>query len=303
MNAPFDPEETHDGSEREDDPFGENSLTWGGAEPDFDRMLRDRIGEPTTLPTPPYAFERVLLAGRRRRARKVWAAGAAAAIVVMVGTAGTTVALRGNPSGGVVGPAASGTQRTTTQAAKPSPSASPSSTPKAVVTEPAAVGSSPTQAGSGASPSSAATVAQCHSDDLQLTVSVKSGSASGTGSVLIVLRNNSAHTCTTHGYPGLQTETENEQLQTTTVTRIDRSAVATLTVGAGQSISTVATFTTPASGATATPGAGCGAPSYYLAVIPPNEQNQIAATIEGGPVTVCGNGELKTSPLVMGQSG
>ncbi len=77
MNGPFDPEETENGSGREpEDPFGDNSMTWGAAEPEFDRMLWERIGPAPDMPTPAYAFERVLVAGRRRRARKVWAARA-----------------------------------------------------------------------------------------------------------------------------------------------------------------------------------------------------------------------------------
>ena len=54
-----------------------------------------------------------------------------------------------------------------------------------------------------------------------------------------MLRNNSGHTCTTFGYPGLQTETVNQQLQTTTVTREDESAVTTLTLAQGASVSTL----------------------------------------------------------------
>lgn len=294
MNVPFEPEETHDGPGRED-PFDDNSVTWGAADPDFDRMLRERIGPPPTMPTPPYAFERVLLAGRRRRARKVWTAGAAAALVVMAGTAGTTVALHGAPTGGVAAPPAGASQSTTQLISAPATGVSVTPSPSASATPtPSATSPSAAPVSTSASPS----VPQCHSDDLQLTVTVQSGNA-----LLIVLRNNSAHTCTTYGYPGLQTETVNEQLQSTTVTRINHGQVAHLTVGPGQYISTLAGYAAPPAGSTASPGAGCGAPSYYLAVIPPNEQSQIAATIEGGPVTICGNGVLKTDPLVMGKTG
>ena len=84
--------------------------------------------------------------------------------------------------------------------------------------------------------------------------------------------------------------------------RQNNSAVQTLNVPTGDSISTTATFTAPASGAT--PAADCGAPSYYLAVIPPNEQTQVVQTIGGGPITVCGgSGELDTDPFVMGKTG
>lgn len=298
MNAPVDPEETHGAGSEPDDPFGENSQTWGAADPDFDRMLRERLGPLPTMPTPPYAFERVLLAGRRRRTRKVWAAGAVAALVVMAGTAGTTVALHG-PSHGVVTPAAGESTQPTTPLSSPSASVSASQSASPAATRSAsATASSPTSAAS-----TSAGISQCHSDDLQLTVSLTPG-GNNLDDLLIVLRNNSAHACTTVGFPGLQTETQSEQLQSTTVTRVGKSQK--LTVGPGQSVSTLAEFTTLSAGATATPtttGTGCGAPSYYLAVIPPNEQSQIVAPIQGGPVTVCGKGIMDVSPLTMGNTG
>lgn len=297
MNAPVDPEETHGAGEPED-PFGENSQTWGAADPDFDRMLRERVGPLPEMPTPPYAFERVLLAGRRRRVRKVWAAGAAAALVVMAGTAGTTVALHG-PSSRVATPAAGDTQQATTPLSSPSLSPSASPSPSATVTQ--SPSATATSAAASASPSTSTSIAQCHSDDLQLTVSLTRG-GDNLDDLLIVLHNNSAHACTTVGFPGLQTETQSEQLQSTTVTRVGKSQK--LTLGPGQYASTLAEFTTLASGATATPtGGGCGAPSYYLAVIPPNEQSQIVAPIQGGPVTVCGKGIMDVSPLTMGKTG
>lgn len=297
MNAPFDPEETHDGSENED-PFDENSVTWGAADPDFDRLLRERLGPVEPLSAPPYAFERVLLAGRRRRSRKVWTVGAAAALVVMAGTAGTTVALHGASVNGALPPAVSPSQSSpapsaAATSAAPSPSASSAS-------------ASPSSSSPSASPSVSSTptasVPRCHSDDLQLTVSLQPGS-NNQDSLLIVLRNNSGHTCTTFGYPGLQTETVGQQLQTTTVTRQDESAVKTLTLAQGASVSTLAEFTTTPPSATASPAAGCGAPSYYLAVIPPNEKAQIVGTIAGGPVTVCGDGVLNTGPVAFGPAG
>jgi len=303
MNAPFDPEETRDGSDsgsdpEPEDPFGENSETWGAADPDFDEMLRERLGPLPAMPTPPYAFERVLLTGRRRRARKVWSAGAAAALVVMAGTAGSTVALSGSPSSGRVVGAAAGPSQSATLLPAPSPSdsASPSASAAASSASPSATEPSPTL-----TPSSSPSVPQCHSDDLQLTVSYQAGS--GSASLLIVVHNNSGHSCTTYGYPGLQTETENEQLQSTTTTRVDHSEVKHLTLAQGEAASTVATFTTVASGATPAAGAGCGAPSYYLDVIPPNEQSQIVAPISGGPVTVCASGVFSVPPLVMGSTG
>ena len=307
MNAPFDPEETHDGSEN-DDPFGENSMTWGAADPDFDQLLRERIGRLEPMSTPPYAFERVLLAGRRRRARKVWSIGAAAAFVVMAGTAGTTVALHGaTPGGGTtLPPAATGGNSASMKAPavtlssvptpspskSPSPSASP--TPSAVTSSAAAVVAT--------APATQAGVPQCHSDDLQLTVSLQPG-GNNIDSLLIVLRNNSGHTCTVFGFPGLQTETQGSQLQDTKVIRQSASSAQTLTLSQGDSVSTIAEFNTPTATSTASPAADCGAPSYYLAVIPPNEQSQIVAPIQGGPVTVCSNGDMDAVPFTTGSSG
>jgi hypothetical protein len=221
----------------------------------------------------------------------------------MAGTAGTTVALRGAPSpSGVVAPAATGTQSTSAPAT-PSFSAPASPTPSATATPTPTATTASASPPASASASASATVAQCHSDDLQLTVTAQSGDTSGsTGTLLIVLRNNSPHACTMYGFPGLQTENTNEQLQNTTVKWGNGSAAKHLTVKPGAYVSTLATFTPVPAGATAPP-AGCGAPSYYLAVIPPNEQTQLVATISGGPVTVCGDGVVNTGPMVPGTTG
>ena len=146
---------------------------------------------------------------------------------------------------------------------------------------------------------------QCLSADFTLTVSTQneaSGNAPGAADqLLIVLTNTSGHSCTTKGYPGLELETQGQQDESTTVARISEGDVQTLTVDAGQSVSTTATYTPLATGAS--PSADCGAPSYYLAVIPPNNQTQIVQPITGSPITVCGNGDLATAPLVPGSSG
>lgn len=304
MTSPFDPEETHDGNENTehhlfDDP---NSMTWGAADPDFDAMFRERLGPMPTMPTPPYAFERVLVSGRRRRARKVWAGAAAAAFVVMAGTAGTTVALSSHTGSGgsVIGEANSSTASSSPSASatSQSPSATPTPSASATATQTGAT----TAAAVGTASPSASTIPECASDTFTLTVSTAAGSTGSTAdSILIVLTNTSGHSCTTYGYPGLQLETDSGQLQSTTVTRVNRSSVTKLIVPANGSISTTATFTAAAAGSTS--GAGCGMPSYSLAVIPPNQKQQIVQTITGGPITVCGNGVLDTDPLVLGSSG
>jgi len=287
MNAPFDPDETH-GSEPDEQMLDANSMTWGSVDPDFDESFRERLGPLPIMPTPPYAFERVLVAGRRRRA----------------GTAGTTVVLHGgSPTGGTsIGEAATGTAASSAAASQ---SASPSATKPTPSAAATTASSSPTSAaGAGAATASASASSStpwCESDNFALTVSTQAGSSGSTADALvIVLTNTSGHTCTTYGYPGLELETQSGQFQSTKVTREDNSAVQTLTVASGESISTTATYTASAT----TASADCGAPSYYLAVIPPNEQTQIVQTITGGPITVCGgSGELDTDPFVMGKTG
>ena len=304
MNAPFDPDETH-GGEHDEQLLDANSMTWGTVDPDFDESFRERLGPLPIMSTPPYAFERVLVAGRRRRARKVWSGAAAAAFVVMAGTAGTTVALNGgsSASGPTIGPAGT---RTTVSSPAVSPSASPSATtptPSPAATT-ATGGSTSSAAGAGAPTGSATTSAGtpwCESDSFKLTVSTQSTTSAATAELIIVLTNTSGHTCTTYGFPGLELETQSGQLQSTTVTREKASSVQRLTVPAGDSISTTATYTS--STATETGSTGCGAPSYFLAVIPPNEQTQIVEPIDGAPITVCGSGELDTDPFAMGSSG
>ena len=302
MNAPFDPDETH-GGEHDEQMLDANSMTWGSVDPDFDESFRERLGPLPIMPTPPYAFERVLVAGRRRRARKVWSGAAAAAFVVMAGTAGTTVALNGgsSASGPTIGPAGT---RTTVSSPAVSPSASPAATtptPSAAATT--AAGSTTSAAGAGAPTGSATTSSGtpwCESDNFQLTVSTQSTGSATTAELVIVLTNTSGHTCTTYGFPGLELETQSGQLQSTTVTREKASSVQKLTVPAGDSISTTPTYTV--STAAETGASDCGAPSYYLAVIPPNEQTQIVEPIEGAPITVCGSGELDTDPFVLDSS-
>ena len=307
MTAPFDPDETH-GNGHDEEMLDANSMTWGSVDPDFDELFRERLGPLPVMPTPPYAFERVLVAGRRRRARKVWAGAAAAVFVVMAGTAGTTVALNGasSPGGPTIGEAHSGPAASSLSA-----SSSPSvSAPKPSPSKPApttAGGNTPTAAAgvpnASTSTSASPSTPWCQSSDFQLAVSAQpatSGAVADT--LLIVLTNSSGHTCTTYGFPGLELETQSEQDQSTQVTREKTGSVQTLTVASGASISTTATYTAAAPGATS--GAACYAPSYYLAVIPPNEKIQIAQPISGGPVTVCGGvGNLDTDAFVMGSSG
>lgn len=291
-------EESFDASAETGDEFGEASATWGAADPDFDRMLRDRIGPVAPMPTPAYAFERVLMAGRRRRARKLWAGASAAALVVMAGTAGTTVALNAGKSGNlptagsnssssvVVAPTPTAVPFTSAAAASPSPSASPTPSASTASALPSA---------------SAATTANCLSTDLNPSSVAKAGS--GTSATLVVtFTNTSGHPCITDGYPGLEfAPASGSPLQPVTESRVSPKLKRQLTVPANGTVSTLVTYQTVAAGAT--PGADCYTPSVYVLVIPPNQQNQLMAPITGGPITVCDQGSVSLTPLVAGSNG
>lgn len=281
------------------DEFDENSPTWGAADPDFDRMLRDRIGPVEPMATPPFAFERVLLSGRRRRARKLWAGAAAAAFVVMAGTAGTTVALNSGRSSDLAvtdSPSSSPLQG-------PSPSAQPSVTPDASAS-PSPSASSDASASAGA-PASApapsatsATVPQCDSTDLNPSATTLPGSGGSSATLLLVLTNTSGHSCTTDGYPGLQFAPDGgSPLQSVVETRTSAGLKRQITVPPNGTVSSVVTYQTTASDA-----GGCYTPSAYVLVIPPNEQTQVMATIKGGPITVCASGAVSLTPLVSGSA-
>jgi Protein of unknown function (DUF4232) len=302
MTAPSDPDETHGDSGASNDPgddvFGDDSGTWNADDQLFDLMLRERIGQVPHLPTPPHAFERVLVKGRRHRARKVWAAGAAAALVIVGGTAGTTVVLHNNSANGsALPPAVAVSQATTPVPSTGAPSASALPGPKGTSTS-----TSSTSTAAGTATVQASTT-QCHSDALQLTVSVEDG-GDNLANLLIVLRNKSAQTCTITGYAAnLQPETESGQLQNTTLIQQEQTAVQKLTLTQGQSVSTISEFNFGAPGATTSQGMKCDPPAYSFAVTPPGEQSPLVAPITGGPVTFCGNGVMDSLPFTSGTTG
>ena len=306
--APYDPEETHETHPGpEDELLGDDLGTWDPDDQLFDLMLRERLGQVPHLPTPPLAFERVLVAGRRQRTRKVWAVGAAAALVVVAGTASTTVVLRGPSSGSSALPSAVSVSQATTPAPSAGP-ASPSTSPTASTAYAKTFASGPASAPVQAPPATptptSTSVPQCHSDDLQLTVSVTYG-GNNVAEFLIVLRDNSGHPCTVSGYAaGLQTETQNEQPQSTKTVQQGQQEVQEVTLAQGQSASTLSEFTFGSANATASPAPGCNAPTYYLAVIPPGEQTQLVAPITGGPVSLCGTDHILDSlPFTSGATG
>jgi hypothetical protein len=311
--APYDPEDMTHGNEpaagSEDDLFGDDLGAWDPDDQLFDLMLRERLGQVPHLPTPPLAFERVLVAGRRQRTRKVWAVGAAAALVVVAGTASTTVVLRGPSSSASALPPAVSVSQGTTQtpgAAAASPSTAPSATSvyaKSLASGPASASAQAFGAAQAPTPTSTS-VPQCHSDDLQLTVSVTYG-GNNVGEFLIVLRDNSGHPCTISGYAaGLQTETQSQQPQTTKIVQQGQQQVQLVTLAQGQSASTLSEFTFGTTSSTASPAPNCNAPTYYLAVIPPSEQTQLVAPITGGPASLCGADHILDSlPFAPGTTG
>jgi hypothetical protein len=301
MSGPLDDDERENPNARSSDEFGEDSLTWGAADPDFDRLLRDRIGPVAPMPTPPFAFERVLMAGRRRRARKLWTGAAAAAFVVMAGTAGATVALN---SGHSTGLATAGTGPSSSSLL-PSPAAS--STPSATTgpsasSTPSASPSASASSGSASPSGTPAVTPQCHSVDLNPSATVQAGSDGTSATLLLVLTNTSGHPCTTFGYPGLEFEPAGgSPLQPVTEARVEENLKAEVTVPPNGTVSSLVTYQTTASSATLPPG--CYPPSAYVLVIPPNEQAQAMGTIKNGPITICGNGAVSLSPLVPGSTG
>jgi hypothetical protein len=135
-------------------------------------------------------------------------------------------------------------------------------------------------------------------------VSVTFG-GSNLADLVSVLRNDSGHTCTITGYAAdLRTETESRQPQSPTAVQQGQSEVQELTLAQGQSASTISELTFGTTSSTASSATGCNAPSYYLAVTPPNEQTQLVAPITGGPVSLCGTGHILDSlPFTSGTSG
>ena len=192
-------------------------------------------------------------------------------------------------------PSNSTVQLASTQAVAPVTSAAASPSPSA--------SSSPSVAASTVAPSaSSATTPQCLSTDLNATSVAKAGSSGTSATLVVALKNTSGHPCITEGYPGLEFAPANgTPLQPVIETRVSAGLKRQLTVAANATVSTLVTYQTTASGAT--PGADCYTPSVYVLIIPPNQQDQLMATITGGPITVCANGAVSLTPLVPGSSG
>jgi hypothetical protein len=193
-------------------------------------------------------------------------------------------------SSGDNGPSASATE-------SGAPSMSPSSSRADQVQLPSAtVPASPSPSASG--------LPLCVATDLFATVSIVAGSQ-GAGHELmnVELTNNSGHTCTVYGFPGLQLEDRNNSGLTTHVNRDFAVKPATIIVKNNASVATTVRFDFDVPAADEPQTGPCEAQSVYLAIIPPEEKRQLAATIVGGPVTVCNHGTLDVLPFISGTKG
>ncbi len=223
--------------------------------------------------------------GREAMERKYeWAIGGvltAAALSVGI-VAGCSSSNRDN------GPSASATE-SGAPSASPSQSAGQVQLPSVVPSTPAAAASGPPL---------------CISTDLSPSVNVVPGSA-GAGHELMNVRltNNSGHTCTVYGFPGLQLQDRNSAGQATKVTRDFAVKPTTIVVLNNASVAATVRFDFDIPAADEPQTGDCEAPSVYLGIIPPEEKRQLSATIEGGPVTVCNHGSLDVLPFVSGPKG
>lgn len=151
---------------------------------------------------------------------------------------------------------------------------------------------------------SATALPLCVSTDLAPAVSVVAGSQ-GAGHELmnVQLTNNSGHTCTVYGFPGLQLQDRNSAGQATNVVRDFSVKPTKIIVKNGASVATTVRFDFDIPAADEPQSGNCEGPSVYLGIIPPEEKRQLSATITGGPVTVCQHGTLDVLPFVSGPNG
>ncbi|HXR73512.1 DUF4232 domain-containing protein [Actinocrinis sp.] len=183
-----------------------------------------------------------------------------------------------------------------TESAGPAASQAATSAGQVQLPTPTVVSSTPAPSASG--------VPLCVSTDLSPTVSIVTGSA-GAGHELmnVALMNNSGHTCTVFGFPGLQLEDRNNSFQATNVVRNFAIKPTTIVVKNNASVATTVQFDFDIPAADEPQTGPCEAQSVYLGIIPPEEKRQLSATIQGGPVTVCQHGKLNVLPFVSGTKG
>src|SRR5581483_4928804 len=129
--------------------------------------------------------------------------------------------------------------------------------------------------------------------------------SAGAGHELMNVRlmNNSGHTCTVYGFPGLQLEDRNSSGLATNVVRDFAVKPTTIVVKNGASVATTVRFDFDVPAADEPQTGPCEAQSVYLGIIPPDEKRQLSAMIQGGPVTVCQHGTLDVLPFVSGTKG
>jgi len=187
------------------------------------------------------------------------------------------------------GPSANATESGAPATTQPATSAGQVQLPSATAVTP-----SPTASG----------LPMCVSTDLFATVSIVAGSA-GAGHELmnVELTNNSGHTCTVYGFPGLQLEDRNNAGLTTHVNRDFAVKPTKIIVANNASVATTVRFDFDVPAADEPQTGPCEAQSVYMGIIPPDEKRQLAATIVGGPVTVCNHGTLDVLPFVSGTKG
>ncbi|HEU5428282.1 MAG TPA: DUF4232 domain-containing protein [Actinocrinis sp.] len=183
-----------------------------------------------------------------------------------------------------------------TESAGPAASQAATSVGQVQLPTPSVVSSTPAPSASG--------VPMCVSTDLSPTVSIVAGSA-GAGHELmnVALMNNSGHTCTVFGFPGLQLEDRNNAGQATDVVRNFAVKPTTIVVKNNASVAATVQFDFDVPAADEPQTGPCEAQSVYLGIIPPDEKRQLSATIQGGPVTVCQHGKLNVLPFVAGTKG
>jgi hypothetical protein len=163
----------------------------------------------------------------------------------------------------------------------------------------------PPSSASAASPSPSSTgLPRCHTADLSPTVWIISGSAgAGHEEMGVNLKNNSGHTCTIFGYPGMMLQDQNGAGQATTVTRDHTTTPTTVVLSNGRTASAAVSFDFDMPGPGEPSTGNCEPESYSLLITPPDETSQLTAPIGGGPVTVCQHGALTVRPFFAGIMG
>jgi hypothetical protein len=222
--------------------------------------------------------------------RYEWAIGGVLTVTAL--TVGIAAGCSASPAGNTPSAATDGaTSSRSTVGAVQSPNS-----PAAVT---ARTGSSPSRGSVGNTLPS-----RCRMADLGPEVSVVPGSAGAGHELLNVkLTNNSGHSCTVYGFPGLKLEDKAGRGQTTHVTWDRRNAPKLITLADHASAAATVRFDFDVPAADESQSGDCELPSAYLQITPPDETTQLVAPITGGPVTVCQHGALDVLPFIAGATG